>query len=256
MGTVSDNLSNRFYYVPDNITLDQLKQHITQWNQPFAFEINYTSPISPAKSNAVGIAERGMLHAFDYSGRHFYCTDSTSGWQESPYALKSDLFAPDNILDPNTCTKPFAIVNGWNSAVTNVPDAIKGKFATLLTIWNYGTSTTGDLSGSRSQTLIIENNGGIFTRMYINNAWTEWERYTTDDSITARFMDMTDFTIAKIKSIYGSDIPVVGCINYTSSISPDKSTGFVFAAKHVATMITMAGNIYGLSTEDNWVKKN
>ena len=83
-----------------------------------------------------------------------------------------------------------------------------------------------------------------------------WVEYVTKNDLNARFMDMTDFTIAKIKSIYGSDIPVVGCINYTSSISPDKSTGFVFAAKHVATMITMAGNIYGLSTEDNWVKKN
>ena len=66
-------------------------QHITQWNQPFTFEIDYTSPISPTKNNAVGIAERGMLHAFDYSGKHFYCTDASKGWQESPYVLKSDL---------------------------------------------------------------------------------------------------------------------------------------------------------------------
>lgn len=93
VNTTNNNLSNRFYYVPNNETLEQLMQHITQWNRPFMFEINYTSPISPAKNNVVGIAERGMLHAFDYSGKHFYCTDASKGWQASPYALKSDLAA-------------------------------------------------------------------------------------------------------------------------------------------------------------------
>ncbi len=174
VNTTNNNLSNRFYYVPDNITLDQLKQHITQWNQPFAFEINYASPISPAKNNAVGIAERGMLHAFDYSGRHFYCTDSTSGWQESPYALKSDLFASGFILDPSTCTVPFSIVNGWNSSAINIPEVAKNKQSILLTIWVYGTVSTGKLDATRIQALIVGQGGGTFTRIYDNSTWSDW----------------------------------------------------------------------------------
>lgn len=164
LNTTNNNLSRRIFRVPDGTTLAQLKEHLTEWNQPFIFEIPYSHPLAPDKNNAVGIGERDALFAFSNTGKQFICKAGSDKWEDSLYALKSDL--------------------------------------------------------------------------------------------NARFMDMSDFTIAKIKSIYGSDIPVVGCINYTSSISPDKSTGFVFAAKHVATMITMAGNIYGLSTEDNWVKKN
>lgn len=149
-------------------------QHITQWNRPFMFEINYTSPISPAKNNVVGIAERGMLHAFDYGGKHFYCTDASKGWQESPYALKSDLFASGFILNPNTCTLPFSVVNGWHSDVTNIPEAAKNKYATLLTMWIYGTVSTGNLTASRMQTLIVDQGGGIFTRTYENSAWSDW----------------------------------------------------------------------------------
>lgn len=170
----NNNLSNRFYYVPNNETLEQLMQHITQWNRPFMFEINYTSPISPAKNNVVGIAERGMLHAFDYGGKHFYCTDASKGWQESPYALKSDLFHQNFAMDPNTCTTPFAIVNGWDSNVVNVPDIVKGKFAMLFTVWVYGIDSTGKLDASRMQTLTVGQGGGIFTRTYENSAWSNW----------------------------------------------------------------------------------
>lgn len=68
-------------------------KHMSDWNHPFVFDIGYTLPIAPDKNNAVGIGERGMLHAFSYSGKHFYCIDASKGWQESPYALKSDLNA-------------------------------------------------------------------------------------------------------------------------------------------------------------------
>lgn len=147
------------------------------------------------------------------------------------------------------------------------PIFVRWDVKTLNTPYKAGLTASAEgfalVSGAMSgwHTIVCWTKGGttssnMWVHTYDSGKAYGWRKYTTDDSLNARFMDMSDFTIAKIKSIYRSDIPVVGCINYTSSISPDKSTGFVFAAKHVATMITMAGNIYGLSTEDNWVKKN
>ena len=89
--TRNNNLSDGLYGTTQDTTLDQLIKHMSDWNHPFIFDIGYTLPIAPDKNNAVGIGERGMLHAFSYSGKHFYCIDASKGWQESPYALKSDL---------------------------------------------------------------------------------------------------------------------------------------------------------------------
>lgn len=88
----NNNLSNKFKITADNgyTQLSQLMD-VGAWSEPFVFDIPYTSSLAPASNNAVGIAERGMLHAFDYAGKHFYCIDASKGWQKSPYALKSDL---------------------------------------------------------------------------------------------------------------------------------------------------------------------
>lgn len=95
MQDVNNNLSDGLYGTVQDTTLDQLMKHMSDWNHPFVFDISYTLPIAPDTNNAVGIGERGMLHAFSYSGKHFYCIDASKGWQESPYALKSDLW-PQN----------------------------------------------------------------------------------------------------------------------------------------------------------------
>ena len=92
----------------------------------------------------------------------------------SKAAIKSDLFSSGSITNPNTCTVPFSLVNGWHSAITNVPDAAKGKYSILLNIWEYGPSSTGNLTNSHMQALIIEKGGGIFTRLYINSDWSDW----------------------------------------------------------------------------------
>lgn len=92
----------------------------------------------------------------------------------SKVAIKSDLFSSGSITNPNTCTVPFSLVNGWHSAITNVPDAAKGKYSILLNIWEYGPSSTGNLTSNHMQALIIEKGGGIFTRLYINSAWSDW----------------------------------------------------------------------------------
>ena len=95
LNTTNNNLSNKFKNTADNgyTQLSQLMD-VGAWNKSFVFDIPYTSSLAPSGNNTVGIAERGMLHAFDYTGKHYYCIDSATGWQESPYALKSDL-TPD-----------------------------------------------------------------------------------------------------------------------------------------------------------------
>lgn len=88
----NNNLSNKFKNTADKgyTELAQMMD-VGNWNQTFLFDIPYTSPLAPNKNNAVGVGERGMIHAFDYSGKHFYCVDSSKGWQKSPYVLKDDL---------------------------------------------------------------------------------------------------------------------------------------------------------------------
>ena len=92
----------------------------------------------------------------------------------SKYATKSALFAPNSIIDPNTCTVPFAIVNGWDPAITNVPNAAKKKFSVLLNIWAYGASDTGNLTSGRMQILIVEHGGGTFTRWCDSESFNGW----------------------------------------------------------------------------------
>lgn len=168
-----NNLSNKFKNTADNgyTQLSQLMD-VGAWNKPFVFDIPYTSSLAPAKNNTVGIAERGMLHAFDYSGKHFYCVDSLKGWQESPYALKSDLFAYNWISNPNTCTTPFSVVNGWSPDLANVPDDAKNTWNSLQTIWVYP-AEIGDLTKQRLQILITGNNT-LHTRMYANGNFSNW----------------------------------------------------------------------------------
>ena len=94
--------------------------------------------------------------------------------QKTAYEIGVRLVGSEMCIRDSTCTVPFSLVNGWHSAITNVPDAAKGKYSILLNIWEYGPSSTGNLTNSHMQALIIEKGGGIFTRLYINSAWSDW----------------------------------------------------------------------------------
>lgn len=103
------------------------------WSEPFVFDIPYTSSLAPASNNAVGIAERGMLHAFDYAGKHFYCIDASKGWQESPYALKSDL---TKSIDFRGNAKTFKVrsgTDGLKNIYLDIEDE-SGNFCSLAFI--------------------------------------------------------------------------------------------------------------------------
>lgn len=86
--------------------------------------------------------------------------------------LSSDLFMNNWIINPNTCNKPFAIVNGWSANLTNVPDDAKNTWNSLQTIWAYP-ADIGDLTKVRLQTLITGNNA-IHVRMYENGKFENW----------------------------------------------------------------------------------
>lgn len=124
LNTTNNNLSNGLYGTTQDTTLDKLMKHMSDWNHPFVFDIGYTLPIAPDKNNAVGIGERGMLHTFSYSGKHFYCIDASKGWQESPYALKSDLINTKYLVNE---------FNAYNDTIVLTSTATDGSKIQLST---------------------------------------------------------------------------------------------------------------------------
>ena len=135
--TIANNLSDRLYGTTQDITLDQLMKHMSDWNHPFVFDIGYTLPIAPDKNNTIGIGERGMLHAFSYSGKHFYCIDSSKGWQESPYALKSNYLTKNDTV---IASQSFAVgltTFEVTDKIPVVPDGYERVSSILYTTQNY-----------------------------------------------------------------------------------------------------------------------
>ena len=135
--TIANNLSDGLYGTTQDITLDQLMKHMSDWNHPFVFDIGYTLPIAPDKNNAIGIGERGMLHAFSYNGKHFYCIDSSKGWQESPYALKSNYLTKNDTV---IASQSFAVgltTFEVTDKVPVVPDGYERVSSILYTTQNY-----------------------------------------------------------------------------------------------------------------------
>lgn len=108
-----------------------------------------------------------------WSGRTYvakFSNDTVNGFVE--YALKSDLFAYNWITNPNTCTTPFAVVNGWSPDFANAPDDARNTWNSLQTTWIYP-SEIGDLSKQRLQILITGKNT-IHTRMYESGKFSSW----------------------------------------------------------------------------------
>ena len=91
-----------------------------------------------------------------------------------PIATKSDLFG-ELCTNPNTLTAFVAMVNGYDSNVTNIPDAAKKKFSIILNVWASPVSYLGDLTKTHMQVLIISNGVGVVTRKYESSAWSHWQ---------------------------------------------------------------------------------
>lgn len=166
-------------------------KHMSDWNHPFVFDIGYTLPIAPDKNNAVGIGERGMLHAFSYSGKHFYCIDSSKGWQESPYALKSDLvpIQKGNVFWENisSLSSPSQLkhagffkfasitadVNAYSDSNTMTDYAI-GDFYGLLLGADISTTTGCNFGTFIVSSPRISNGIGIWIGRIWGNKFTSW----------------------------------------------------------------------------------
>lgn len=86
---------------------------------------------------------------------------------------KSDLFG-ELCTNPNTFTALIAMVNGYDSNISNVPDAAKKKFSVIQNVWA-SPNDMGDLTKTHMQVLIIGNGGGVVTRKYESNAWSSWQ---------------------------------------------------------------------------------
>ena len=178
VNTTNNNLSNKFKNTADNgyTQLSQLMD-VGAWNKPFVFDIPYTSSLAPARNNTVGIAERGMLHAFDYSGKHFYCINSSKGWQESPYALKSDLLnlsrtfvSGDSLSDVKDLSIPPGIY-GVNPELKNIPENTYGLLevtADTVNNWRFLKFTPTNI---KSHYLMFYNG--------YDKTWSEWAHFAS-----------------------------------------------------------------------------
>ena len=85
---------------------------------------------------------------------------------------KSDLFANNYQTNPDLVATPFAAINGFNSAVTNIPDDAKNTWNSLQTIWLFP-NEIGDLTKNRLQ-IIITGNNTSHRRMYENGKFSDW----------------------------------------------------------------------------------
>lgn len=115
----------------------------------------------------------GFVHIRDHGGTDYYGRVQNGTWRWDSYALKSDLFG-ELCTNPNTFTALIAMVNGYDSNVSNVPDAAKKKFSVIQNVWA-SPSDMGNLTKTHMQVLIIGNGGGVVTRQYKSNAWSNWQ---------------------------------------------------------------------------------
>lgn len=178
----NNNLSNKFKITADNgyTQLSQLMD-VGAWSEPFVFDIPYTSSLAPASNNAVGIAERGMLHAFDYAGKHFYCIDASKGWQESPYALKSDLWPQSSGTeitagtDMQTITTPGHYCCGNNGVAASLKNCPMSDAFTLVVYRAAGGSGDNIYYVAQEYTSYLCNRRVIQTYNKDSKKWTTHE---------------------------------------------------------------------------------
>lgn len=75
-------------------------------------------------------------------------------------------------INPNIVQTFFAIVNGWDTGVQNVPSFVKNNMCILITVWVYP-DTTGNLEAEHDQ--VIFSSGHFAIRGYQNQTWSEWQ---------------------------------------------------------------------------------
>ena len=94
-------------------------------------------------------------------------TDLSSGLNK----LNSDMVTNGYNINPNIVQTLFAIVNGWDTDVQNVPSFVKKNMCILITVWVHPTAI-GKLEAERNQ--VIFNGGHFAIRMYQNQNWGAW----------------------------------------------------------------------------------
>ena len=85
--------------------------------------------------------------------------------------VNSDMVTNGYNINPNIVQTLFAIVNGWDTGVQNVPSFVKNNMCILITVWVYPTAI-GKLEAERNQ--LIFNGGHFAVRTYQNQNWGAW----------------------------------------------------------------------------------
>ena len=176
ISTVNNNLSQKF--AAKDISNGSLNQITTTG---FYFGSNITEVTPYIKSHkwclinayVSGNSASIFVIAGDAMALSIY-RNGDGAYSYYPIATKSDLFG-ELCTNPNTLTAFVAMVNGYDSNVTNIPDAAKKKFSIILNVWASPLSYLGDLTKTHMQVLIIGNGGGVVTRKYESSAWSNWQ---------------------------------------------------------------------------------
>lgn len=116
----------------------------------------------------VTTADHGFSMGYEADNGLYALVDLTKFY----LASKSDLFANNYQTNPDLVTTPFAAINGFNNAVTNIPDDAKNTWNSLQTIWLFP-NDIGDLTKNRLQVIITGNNTS-HRRMYENGKFSDW----------------------------------------------------------------------------------
>lgn len=145
-------------------------------NAPILINDSFSIPVySRFAFINTGDSADGALVAIDAKGIMYSAYRNNGIWSTGQVsASKSDLFG-ELCTNPNTLTALVAMVNGYDSNVTNIPDAAKKKFSIILNVWASPLSYLGDLTKTHMQVLIIGSGGGVVTRKYESNAWSNWQ---------------------------------------------------------------------------------
>ena len=116
----------------------------------------------------VTTADHGFSMGYEADNGLYALVDLTKFY----LASKSDLFANNYQTNPDLVTTPFAAINGFSNAVTNIPDDAKNTWNSLQTIWLFP-NDIGDLTKNRLQVIITGNNTS-HRRMCENGKFSDW----------------------------------------------------------------------------------
>lgn len=163
LDTLFGKIAKKFKYLKDNKLDKSARYDGTD---------STSTELVPTANALRGVNAKADKNASDITTLNNNLSNKADKTSLSSYALKSDLFANNYQTNPDLVTTPFAAINGFNNAVTNIPDDAKNTWNSLQTIWLFP-NDIGDLTKNRLQVIITGNNTS-HRRMYENGKFSDW----------------------------------------------------------------------------------